>query len=213
MKVVWQLRPRNPHGRYLSLFAGGLMANPLDDINWSRVCRRLTAFAKQRLGSRGTWVDAEDLSTTAISRLFDPDYKSWDPAVEPDLLRHLGSVVNGLISNLPRKTREVLLGDQPDEGASAQLLAAHQASGGAEWTEGKVLATEILERIATVVEPDKLASKVFWLQVEGVTDARDQATKLGRPIRDIYNARRRLDAKVAAAKDEMEKEVRDVQKV
>lgn len=188
------------------------MGNPLDDIDWSSVAKRLTGFAKRRLGSRGTWEDAEDLATEAITRVFAPNYKAWDPAVEPDLLRHLGSVVNGFISNMSRTARE-----EPDEDpAGAERAAprhdAHPAAGGASWVDGKILATEVLERIAAAVEPDKLVSKLFWLEVEGVGKPIDQATRLALPIRDIYNARRRLDAKLAATKEDLQKEARDVEK-
>lgn len=187
------------------------MGNPLDDIDWSRVSKRLTAFAHWRLGSRGTWQDAEDLANEAITRVFSPDYKAWDPATEPDLLRHLGSVVNGLISNMSRTAREELGGDVLGEEGTAPRRDAHRTAGVASWVDGKIYATEILERIATEVEGDKLASKVFWLEVEGVPEPKNQAARLGRPIRDIYNARRRLEAKLAMVKEALQKEARDAE--
>jgi len=187
------------------------MGNPLDDIDWSRSSKRLTAFAHWRLGSRGTWEDAEDLANEAITRVFSPDYKAWDPATEPDLLRHLGSVVNGLISNRSRTAREELAGDALGEDGAAPRREVHRTEGGASWADGRIFATEILERVATAVEGDKLVSKVFWLEVEGVAEPKDQASRLSRPIRDIYNARRRLEAKLAIVNEELQKEARDAE--
>jgi len=56
-------------------------------------------------GITGSLADAEDIAAEAVRRLLDSDYAGWDPNLEPDILRHLGSTVNGLISNESRAAR------------------------------------------------------------------------------------------------------------
>ena len=77
-------------------------------LDWADIFGRLVLFAfrrRQLRGVPGSLADAEDLAAEAIRRLFDLNYAPWDPAREPDLLRHLGSTVNGLLSNEMRAAR------------------------------------------------------------------------------------------------------------
>src|SRR5688572_17081193 len=77
----------------------------MGSCDWREVARRLTLFAFRRLGSGAQRSDAEELAQEALRRFLDPNYAGWDVAVEPDLLRHLGSIVNGLISNRVKREK------------------------------------------------------------------------------------------------------------
>jgi DNA-directed RNA polymerase specialized sigma24 family protein len=69
----------------------------LDAQDWGEIHLRLKDFAIHRCGKRGT-AQAEDLVQAAITRLYAFDSK-WDPEKEPDVLRTLMSIVNGLLRN------------------------------------------------------------------------------------------------------------------
>ncbi len=98
----------------------------LDSIDWPNVFARLTLFAMKRLGSRGSLADAEDLAGEAIGRFIDPEYAAWKPEVEPDLLKHLGSILNGILNNrLRSKALEV---ERPLDTPGASRLASEEPS-------------------------------------------------------------------------------------
>lgn len=50
----------------------------------------------------GNMADANDLAQQAMMRAIDPEGSPWDPAREPSLLVHLGSLINSRLANLRR---------------------------------------------------------------------------------------------------------------
>jgi hypothetical protein len=58
-------------------------------------------------GVPGSLADAKDLADEAMRRLFNSNYAPGDPAREPDILPHLGSTVNGLLSKDASCSRHV----------------------------------------------------------------------------------------------------------
>jgi DNA-directed RNA polymerase specialized sigma24 family protein len=67
----------------------------LDRQDWGDIHARLLDFATHRTKPDAL---AKDLVQDAISRVYAYEWK-WDPAKEPDLVRYLMSVVNGLLAN------------------------------------------------------------------------------------------------------------------
>jgi hypothetical protein len=161
-------------------------------LDWADIFGRLVLFAFRRRQSRGmpgSLADAEDLAAEAIRRLFDSNYAPWDPAGEPDLLRHLGSTVNGLLSNEMRAARVKLERSLsvPSVLESAEQTAAADAHPDA--VDDYHHAMSLLEaRIAD----DEIASQLLSLEEEGVTKPALQAAQLKLEVAAIYAARRRL---------------------
>jgi hypothetical protein len=172
-------------------------------LDWADIFGRLVLFAfrrRQLRGVPGSLADAEDLAAEAIRRLFDSNYAPWDPAREPDLLRHLGSTVNGLLSNEMRAARvklELSL-SVPSVLESAEQTAAADAPPDA--VDDYHHAMSLLEaRIAN----DEIASQLLSLEAEGVTKPALQAAQLKLEVAAIYAARRRLARHCQAVRREL----------
>lgn len=165
-------------------------------IDWADVSFRLVAYARRRLGKKASPGDAEDLAQAAVARLFDPSKKGWDPDVEPDLFRFLGSVVNGLLVDRRRKRREVLGSDGDREEAPTQDAETELAE--RQW---RARAQRAVRRR---LEGDALGERLFDLMLEGCSAPADQTAATGHPIDDIRNARKRLRRHCDAAALEVE---------
>ncbi len=140
-------------------------------------------------GLPGSMADAEDLAAEAIRRLIDSDFADWNREQEPDLLRHLGSTINGLLSNELRGARvkvEQSLSD-PSINQAAEQTAAPDA-GIDEVDESRRMLSLLEARIAK----DELARKLLALEGKGITKPVKQAAQLKTSISTIYKARRRL---------------------
>lgn len=175
-----------------------------DSVDWGDVFRRLVLFAFRRgqvRGISGSLADAEDIAAEAIRRLLDSDYAGWDPNLEPDLLRHLGSTVNGLISNESRAARlkvERSLSDPSVFRSAEEVTASHDQI---EETDECQRALRLLE--ARVAE-DELMKRLLSLENGGVTKPAMQAAELRVSVDVIYNARRRLTRHREAVRKELE---------
>ena len=175
-----------------------------DSVDWADIFRRLVLFAfrrRQVRGITGSLADAEDIAAEAIRRLLDSDYAGWDPNLEPDLLRHLGSTVNGLISNESRSARlkvERSLSD-PSVFRSAERIAA---------SGDKMDETDECQRALRLLEArvagDELMKGLLSLENGGVTKPAMQATQLRVSVDVVYKARRRLARHREAVRRELE---------
>ena len=172
-------------------------------LDWADIFRRLVLFAfrrRQLRGMPGSLADAEDLAAEAIRRLFDSNYAPWDPAHEPDLLRHLGSTVNGLLSNEMRAAR-------------VKLERSLSVPSVLEWAEQNAVADAHPDRaddyryavslLEARITNDEIASQLLSLEEEGVTKAALQAAQLKLDVAAIYAARRRLARHCQAVRREL----------
>lgn len=180
-----------------------LSVEELGKIDWSDISQRLTLFAKWRLGSDLSFGVAEELAQEAIRQFFDPHYLNWDREANPDLKKHLGSIVNGLIRNYHRKKRPTLgltenLPQVGSQGQSPDSMAIN-----------KDLAHKIIDVLITRIDNDPRAVDSLYLFLEGCDQARDQAERLKCNVKDIYNARRRLDGHFRAIQDQLQEKIHD----
>lgn len=155
----------------------------LEQVDWASTLRRLTLYAKRRLGTEVTIEEAEDIAAEAVRQMLDPTYRGWDPQRE-QLLWHLQSNVNGLISNRRRKKAlsEERLHDfsaKPDVGMSPAPDPLPSIS----------LAD--LARHATALG-DHLAAAVVAAAIQGSSSPKEVALSLGVPAQKVYDARQRL---------------------
>ncbi len=161
----------------------------------------LFAFRRRQLrGAPGSWADAEDLAAEAIRRLLDSDYPEWDPNREPDLLRHLGSTINGLIANESRAVRFRIENSLSDP--SIFRSAERMASSAENFDEIDGLKRALSLPEARVAD-DELTRRVLSLEGQGITRAAKQSTELDVAIDIVYAARRRLAGHREAVRREM----------
>jgi hypothetical protein len=175
------------------------------NLDWADTFSRLVLFAfrrRQLRGLSGSLADAEDLAAEAIRRLFDSNYKPWDPVREPDLLRHLGSTVNGLLSNDMRAARVKC---ERSLSVPSVLESAEQTTTVDTHPDAADSYRHALSLLEARVANDEIASQLLWLEEEGVTKAALQAAQLKMDVAAIYSARRRLARHCQAVRQELKR--------
>ncbi len=163
-----------------------------DSLNWADIFRRLVLFAfrrRQLRGSSGSLADAEDLAAEAIRRLFDLQYTPWDPTRAPDLLRHLGSTINGLLSNELRAAR---VNREQSMSVPSVLQAAEESAAADPQFDGTPDYRRAMSLLESRVANDEVIPQLLLLEEEGVTKPAVQAAQLHLEVGVIYKARRRL---------------------
>jgi DNA-directed RNA polymerase specialized sigma24 family protein len=158
--------------------------------DWSAITKRLVAYAHRRLRRRSIET-AKEIAQEALTRIWDPEYAGWDPAKEPMLLRHLGSVVNGIVRNLHVSMRErAAVGRAPE--IVERLAELPEGAPDGRSADGRMDARKIVDRLLERTGTDEIVSGIVLLMAEGIDRPAEQAAALDRTVRDIYNARRRL---------------------
>jgi DNA-directed RNA polymerase specialized sigma24 family protein len=170
--------------------------------DWGEMFVRLYAYGTGKM--RMNPADAEQIAQEALLRFVDPKYASWDREKEPSLLRHLGSIFNGVARDMRTKkafNQERLSSsadqpDQPDVASSQEdrVFAADQVRQG-------------VGRMLELSAGKKVVQDVIMLMAEEVDGAAEQARRLGLPIARIYEARRTVTELVDVVRAELEVEV------
>lgn len=170
--------------------------------DWAAIYVRLTAFARERLRG-GAVEDAQRLARDAIRTLLDPESTvTWDHEREPDPMRCLGSIVNGLVRNHFRKkvTKAEVLTDDIEASSDDAFTMPDQ--------ERRLIAADmrakILSRVLDLSDGDDLVQEIAVLAEEGVLDVAGQIERLRVPRSRIYEARRRFQERVDAVREELE---------
>lgn len=170
---------------------------PGADDMWLLVLKRLVPWSMRR--HRLNAADAEETVQEAV-RQFLAAGGVVDASDPKALLQAIGSRVNGIAVDMRRKKalRAVGLtfdGQLPDV-PEADVLEDRQVR---DDSARKGVAT-LLERVAD----DELVRRIVEQMADGVDNPAEQAKALGRDIREVYNARRRLVTHVAAVEQLME---------
>lgn len=162
--------------------------------DWDDVSRRLTAYARWRLGWNANIADAVEIAQEAIRIVLDPEFREFDPAKE-DLMWHLQSNVNGIINNRRKKKAlanekvrdlHVETSDERFQRANPDVKRSQ---------ERRIL--EILHDYAEA-RGDEHAQAVVMDALSGDFDDAETASKLKVPVQKIYDARQRLKRYLAA---------------
>jgi DNA-directed RNA polymerase specialized sigma24 family protein len=157
-----------------------------------RLRKKIFAFAYDRTKELNA---AKDLAHEAIVRVIDPERSPWDPAAQPKLLNHVGSVMNSLVANRRRgEMRHPFVRHEPErdrrvDGApspEARLLEVEDHS------ETMAQLRFWMDELRARLEGDALALGKIALLYEGVDDADAQAARLGCARRDVYRANERI---------------------
>lgn len=157
--------------------------------DWPAIRKRLVAFARRKGLTRE---DAEQVAQEAIGRVFDPAYAPYDADLHGDLLRFLGSVVNGMISNLRKRRSYTPLSMQ------AVSAVVETAPSPEDHAIAREQAREVVDVLVERTADDPIAHRILTLIEEGVITPIEQAARLGVPIAEIYKAKRRLKTHCAA---------------
>jgi DNA-directed RNA polymerase specialized sigma24 family protein len=165
-------------------------APALDTADWKAVSKRLFAYALRR--HRLSPEDAEQIAQEAIRRFFDPAYSRYAPEAHGDVLRFLGSVVNGIVVNQRRRRHE----------RPASTFALDALIDSAPSPEDRAADAEHARAIVAVLmnrtQDDRIARRVLEIMSQGISKPAEQAAELAVPIAEVYLARRRLKSHLAA---------------
>lgn len=165
----------------------------LDQQDWSDVYERLYAFARARSGSAD---QAGDLVNGAIARVYAFDAK-WDPTVEPDLVRHLMSVVNSLLANDRTSARARRDRSMHDDGPVQAQVARIADPAAAQLAEQQLYARRI-EQLRTAIAGDAEATRVLDLMLEGLRTPTDLRRATGWTDAVLHAARMRIQRRALA---------------
>ena len=162
-------------------------APDLESIDWKWTYENLVAFGRRR--HRLTSEQAEQDAQEAISRVFDPAYIRYDPAVHGTLLEFLGSIVNAIVANRRRRGSPAkwFLGLEGDE---------EEPRSPEEHAIAKERFERVLVKLLERTKHDPIARKLLAVMLEGVEGIENEADRVGVTAAQIEKALRRLKAHV-----------------
>jgi len=186
----------------------------LSDDEWLKLLKRLTLYADRKL-VRLSWrgitsarggkppggVEAEDLVAEAVTDVIEGT-RAWDQEANPDLLKHLRSVVGSKISHLVeglenRRTRRLGPPDPNEESSTAYQVASRDPSP-VELVADREAADRLRAAVHAELRDDASAYQIMECLEAGMERA-EIIEYLGIPAADFDNAKRRLCRKVEKA--------------
>jgi hypothetical protein len=176
--------------------AGALAARELLDRD-ERLRRKTFAHAYSLTRNVA---DAKELAQEAITRAIDPSQAPWDPDTQPNLLLHLGSLMNSAVANRRRGEqrhpfiRYVAAKDmRVDTAPTAEERIVHEddISRLERW----------MQELRGALAGDDVALGKIDLVYRGIDDAASQAEALGCSLDDVYRANKRIAYHVSRIKD------------
>lgn len=170
---------------------------PAESELWASIFKRLVLWTIKR--HRANLTDAEEVVQEAIRQFIEAGGGA-DPADPKALLGALGSRINGIVINHRRKkaTRAIRL---TADGSQAELDDPPDPN---ERIIDGDLANKAISALLERLGDDALATAVVMQTADGVEDPADQAKALGRDVREVYNARRRIKVQTDAVRKLME---------
>ena len=151
--------------------------------------------------------EAEDIVYGAIAKLLD-GRRVWDPATEPDLDRFLSDVVESDLNHLAmsfenrKVVRESAMTPVWIEGEASRPLETSVPSATPEpldvlaQREAREEGDRFVAGLLAACADDPPLQRAATLILEGVAKPADIAAKLGVPIDEIYNMRKRLQRRL-----------------
>lgn len=170
---------------------------PGADDPWLLVLRRLVPWSIRR--HRLNAADAEEIVQEAV-RQFLAGGSVVDASDPKALLQAIGSRINGIAVDMRRKKALRAVGLT----AEGRLPDVAEPEPSAERGLRDDTARRAVAALLARAGADELVRAIVEQFAEGVDDPAQQARALGRHIREVYNARRRLVTHVAAVRESME---------
>ena len=165
--------------------------------DWKVIILRLTAHAAYKV-ERLRWQtgkkdlpggrQVKDLAMEAIKMVWTGERK-WNPDKQPDLLKHLKSIVNSVVSHLVESAehtqRDILKEeleegafDPPDDSAASPL--------------DEVIAANVFGKLRSEVKSDEDLELVLYCIEEGMSKPSDIADTLRISVERVYKAKKKL---------------------
>jgi hypothetical protein len=141
--------------------------------------------------------------------------RRWNPAQQPDFMKFMRDVIDSLINHLARSKDNALLTALPEEGGQDEIswrVESDNFRPGAEWLarsvatpEQALLDVESEERKNKAIRilldecvADQTLTKIVGAMLGGCDHCGEIAAAVGIEVREVYNAMKRLDRRVAS---------------
>lgn len=205
----------------------------LSDEDWTKLVLKLGHYAAS-VSRRLRWrtrnsrelpggETVESIVSKAIEKLFSGD-RRWDPRAEPDLEKYLMDVIDSLLSHLVESQDNKLLTTVPETAGTDEQAeweaGPKEPEHGSEWLARSALSPETalleseqksrddraLEMLIEECSTNPVLTKVLEAMFDGHDGPAEIARATGLDRKDIYNAAKRLDRKIALVRERLHAE-------
>jgi len=164
--------------------------NRITDEKWREIISHLRRYASKKMAILPLWMDVNDIVSDAIASVLN-ETRTWNMTRYPELIDQLTAIIDSLYSALWKSKR-------------AQKTEASQKRIGLDAVENQLQASEedasfteyCRERLqsirSAIIHDEELQYFVMAIE-EGHYKSKEIAEALGWPVKQVYNARKRLD--------------------
>jgi hypothetical protein len=139
--------------------------------------------------------------------------RRWNPAQQPDFMKFMRDVIDSLMNHLARGKDNVLLTSAPDEDSEGDWhTGSEKAAHDTEWLarseatpeqtiidkESQAQMDEAIRALLEECAGDQVLTKIINAMLEGYDQCGEIARVVGIEVKDVYNAMKRLDRKIAS---------------
>jgi len=149
----------------------------------------------------------------ALEKVFSGE-RSWNPAQQPDFMKFMRDVIDSLINHLARSKDNAILRPVPEEGSDDERnwhAGSEKAEANTEWLARKEATPEraLLEKeshgqkdkaIRFLLEEcagDQTLTRIVRAMLDGCRQCGEISDIVGIEVKEVYNAMKRLDRKIA----------------
>ncbi len=158
----------------------------------------------------------------AIEKLFSGE-REWDPQREPDIRKYLRGVIDSLLNHLAESQDNTLLTAPPEPGSTnfpAWETGSRKRDPSVDWAvppnrspeaaalrqEQEALEDRALELLVEECSADALLMSVLEAMMDGYDKPAEIAEHKGIPVKDVYNAAKRMDRKLETVRKRLAEE-------
>ncbi|KAB2878976.1 hypothetical protein F9K33_10910 [bacterium] len=169
----------------------------LKQQDWDTILSKLTLHAAGKL-HRLKWnksrvpagLKPDDIACEAITAVWTGD-RAWDFEGKPDILIHLKSVVNSLISHLV-ESQDHKRQDDIERDAEQDETIFDPPDQSMPTPYDELVAKDIFEKLWTMVKSDEDAELVLCCIESGISKPADIKVETGMSIEQIYKAKKKI---------------------
>ena len=146
--------------------------------------------------------------------------RRWNPAQQPDFMKFMRDVIDSLINHLARSKDNALLTTLPEEGGQDEIswrAESDNARPGAEWLARNVATPEqalldeeseeqknkAIRLLLDECVADQTLTRIVDAMLGGCDHCGEIADAIGIEVKEVYNAMKRLDRRVASVSRRM----------
>ncbi len=158
----------------------------------------------------------ESIPSKAIEKLFSGE-RDWDPENEPDITKYLMSVIDSLLNHLAESHENTLMTIPPEPDSidgPAWESGSSKRDPASDWLVPATRSPEnlLIEQEQTSLEDralellmdecggDEVLMKVLENMMDGYKTSAEISEAMGIPVKDVYNATKRLDRKLESVR-------------